>query len=127
MRRALDAHVRRRRVVVTIRKGAAWGDGPPEAQSGWDEHAEWIDTLVDRGTIVMGGPFSDNSGAMLLLDGISVDEAEVLLASDPFVKNGVFVVVDVCEWTNYVDTLTAQAVPSSRSDPSQPPRRGYSE
>jgi uncharacterized protein len=104
----LGAAVRRRRVVVTIRRGVAWGDGPPEAQPGWGEHAAWIDALADRGRIVLGGPFSDNSGAMLLLEGIGVQEAELLFATDPFVKNGVFVVADVREWTNYVDTLTAQ-------------------
>ncbi len=120
MAEALDA-VRKRRVIVMIRRGAAWRDGPPEAQSGWDEHAAWIDTLVDRGTIVMGGPLSDNSGAMLVLEGIGVD-VKLLLPTDPFVKNGVFVVVDVREWTNDVDTLTAPAGPSTGSDPSQPKR-----
>jgi uncharacterized protein YciI len=101
------ADVRPHRVIVMIRKGVEWGEGPPESQAGWDEHAAWIDALVDRGTIVMGGPYSDNSGAMLILEGLSTDEAELLLATDPFVQNGVFVVVDVREWTNYVDRLTA--------------------
>jgi len=59
---------------------------------------------------------------MLVLEGIGVEDAERLLATDPFVKNGVFVVVDVREWTNYVDTLTAPAGPSTGSDPSQPKR-----
>jgi uncharacterized protein len=98
--------VRKRRVIVRIRRGVAWGGGPPEAQPGWEEHAAWIDTHVDRGTIVMGGPFSDNSGAMLVLEGIGVEEVEPLFATDPFVQNGVFVVAEVREWTNYVDTLT---------------------
>lgn len=98
--------MRQRRVIVMIRKGVAWGDGPPEAQPGWDEHAAWIDALADRGTIVMGGPYSDNSGAMLILEGLSAEEIEPLFATDPFVKNGVFVVDDVREWTNYVDRLT---------------------
>jgi uncharacterized protein YciI len=121
----LEPDVRKRRVIVMIRRGVAWGDGPPEAQFGWDEHAAWIDALVDRETIAMGGPFSDNSGAMLVLEGVGVEEAELLFATDPFVKNGVFVVVDVREWTNYVDTLTARAALSTGSDPSQPKKNEH--
>lgn len=113
----MAAEVRKRRVIVMIGRGAAWGDGPPEAQSDWDEHAAWIDTLVERGTIVMGGPFSDYSGAMLVVEGIGVEEAEPLFATDPFVQNGVFVVADVREWTNYVDTLTTQPASWTGADP----------
>jgi uncharacterized protein YciI len=101
----LGADVRKRRVIVMIRRGVAWGDGPPEAPPGWDEHAAWNNALVDRGTIVLGGPFGGNSGAMLVLEGIGVEEVEPLFATDPFVENGGFVVGDVREWTNYVDAL----------------------
>jgi len=98
--------VRRKRVIVRFRAGATWGEGPPQSQPDWDAHESFIDELVERGTIVMGGPFSDHTGAILLLDGVSPEEARRLVDQDPFVKNKVFVLDDVREWTIFVDRLT---------------------
>jgi hypothetical protein len=100
--------MRRRRIVVRVRAGPAWGDGPPEAQPEWDAHAKFVDELVERGEMVMGGPFADNSGSLVLLEGVDEDEVRRLLEADPFVVNGVFVVDDVRDWTIYVDALTLQ-------------------
>ena len=97
----------RKRVIVRFGAGPAWESGPPEDQPDWDAHAEFVDALVDRGTFVMGGPLSDNSGTMVLLEGVTADEARALIADDPFVRNGVFVVDEVADWIVYVDELTA--------------------
>lgn len=101
--------MRRRRVIVRFSAGPVWGDGPPQAQPGWDAHEAFIDELVAQGTVVMGGPYSDYGGSMVLLEGIDVEAARRLVDRDPFVRNGVFVLEDVREWTVYVDTLTAPA------------------
>jgi uncharacterized protein YciI len=95
-------------VIVRFRAGPAWGEGPPEQQPDWDAHAEFVDDLTDRGIFVMGGPFSDYSGSLTVLEGVDADEARRLLERDPFVQNGVFVFEDVREWTVYVDELTAR-------------------
>jgi uncharacterized protein YciI len=94
------------RVVVRFRAGPTWKSGPPEEQPGWDEHAAFVDELVDRGTFVMGGPFADYSGSLTLLEGVDEAAARELIARDPFVENGVFVVDDVRPWNVYVDELT---------------------
>lgn len=96
------------RVLVIFRAGQAWGSGPPEDQPGWDAHAEWVDDLIERGTFVMGGPLSDFSGSVNLLEGLNAAEAADLVATDPFVQNGVFVVDSVRDWTVYVDELSAK-------------------
>jgi uncharacterized protein YciI len=96
------------RVLVIVRAGPAWGTGPPEDQPGWDAHADWVDDLIARGTFVMGGPFSDYSGSVNLLEGLTAAEAADLLATDPFVENGVFVVDSIRDWTVYVDELSAK-------------------
>jgi uncharacterized protein YciI len=100
--------MRRQRVMVRYGAGPAWGDGPPEDQPDWDAHADFVDDLVARGTFVMGGPFRDNSGSLVLLEGVSADEARRILEQDPFVRNRVFVFDDVREWVVYVDELTPQ-------------------
>jgi uncharacterized protein YciI len=108
--------VSRNRVVrtfVRFRAGPTWESGPPEDQPGWDEHAAFVDDLIERGTFVMGGPFADYSGSMSLLEGVGEDEARELVARDPFVQNGVFELEDVRAWNVYVDELTRDAQPSS--------------
>ena len=101
--------MRRRRLVARFRAGPAWGAGPPDAQPGWDEHERYIDRLVERGIVVMGGPFSDWSGAMVIFDGITREDARTVIDSDPFVGTGVFVLDDVFEWTKYVDARATVA------------------
>ena len=95
------------RVVVQWRAGSAWTSGPPEEQPGWDEHAEFIDGLIERGIFLMGGPYADNSGSLTLWDGPTAEEVRRLVQDDPFVRNGVFVLEDVRDWVVYVDTRFA--------------------
>jgi uncharacterized protein YciI len=94
------------RVVVRFRAGPTWTSGAPDDQPGWDDHAAFVDELVARGTMVMGGPFSDHSGSLIVLENLVEDEARELVARDPFVVNGVFVLEDVRAWNVYVDELT---------------------
>ena len=96
------------RVLVIFRAGRAWGSGPPEDQPEWDAHADWVDDLVAKGTFVMGGPLSDYSGSVSLLEGLTAEEAKELIATDPFVTNGVFELDSVRDWTVYVDELSAR-------------------
>ena len=94
------------RVLVRFNAGPTWASGPPEEQLGWDEHASFVDELVASGTMVMGGPFADYSGSLIVLENVDQEEARELVARDPFVLNGVFAVEDVRVWNVYVDELT---------------------
>jgi uncharacterized protein YciI len=94
------------RVVVRWRAGPAWTSGPPEEQDGWEEHAAFVDGLVERGTFVMGGPLADWSGSLVLLEGVTAEEARELVLQDPFVANGVFELDNVSAWNVYVDELS---------------------
>jgi uncharacterized protein len=102
------------RVLVRFSAGPTWTSGPPDDQPGWDDHAAFVDELVARGTMVMGGPFADHSGTLVVLENVGEDEARELVARDPFVVNGVFVLEDVRAWNVYVDELTPRiwAAPS---------------
>ncbi len=96
----------RTRLAVTFRAGPTWTGGNVREQPGWDEHAAFVDGLVERGTMVMGGPYSDDSGSLILLEGVDASEAERLLADDPFMRNGVFVLEAIRTWDIFVDVLT---------------------
>jgi uncharacterized protein YciI len=97
----------RMRLIVRFRAGPTWTSGSVREQPDWDAHAEFVDALIARGTFVMGGPFSDNSGSMSLLEGIDADEARRILEDDPFMKNGVFVLEEIREWNVFVDELSS--------------------
>ena len=94
------------RVLVRFGAGPTWTSGPPEKQQGWNDHAAFVDDLVARGTMVMGGPFADYSGSLIVLENVGEDEARALVARDPFIVNGVFVLESVHTWNVYVDELT---------------------
>jgi uncharacterized protein YciI len=96
----------RERLVVRFRAGPTWASGSVREQPGWAEHAAFVDGLVESGAMVMGGPFADNSGSLVLLEGVDAAEARRLLADDPFLHNGVFELVEIRAWNVFVDELS---------------------
>ena len=99
------ARIRAERVIVRWRAGPTWKSGRVDDQPGWDEHAAFVDDLIERGIFVMGGPFADDSGSFSILENVGEDEARELVLRDPFVANGVFELDDVRAWNVYVDEL----------------------
>lgn len=69
-------------------------------QASWDQHAAFMDSLVDQGVIVLGGPVGDVDGQKTLLVCRVRDEAEIRarLAADPW-SNTVLRVGSVQPWT----------------------------
>ena len=55
-------------------------------QSGWEEHAAFMDALVEEGVIVLGGPVGEGDGhsALLVMEANDSDEVRERLASDPW-------------------------------------------
>jgi uncharacterized protein YciI len=97
------------RVFVRWRAGPTWTSGAVDEQPGWDEHAAYIDDLIERGIFVMGGPLADNSGSLSVLENVTEQEARDLIGEDPFAANGVFELEDVRAWNVFVDELTPEA------------------
>jgi uncharacterized protein YciI len=73
------------------------------AQPFWDEHATFIDRLVDEGFILMGGPLVDDGGAMLIVR--ATDEAEVTarLQDDPWYREGILRQQSIKRWQIFID------------------------
>jgi len=96
------------RVLVRWKAGPTWTGGAVDEQPGWDEHAAFIDDLIERGIFVMGGPLADQTGSQSLLENVTEQEARDLALQDPFVANGVFELEEVRAWNVFVDELTAR-------------------
>ena len=61
-------------------------------------HREYLSALVEAGKLFKSGPFIDGSGALIIYEAEDLAEAQVLLANDPFSKNGVITEVTLKEW-----------------------------
>jgi uncharacterized protein YciI len=73
--------------LVKRAHGSSWDPSRPRReQEGWDEHAAFMDELVEDGVIVLGGPVGDGDGthAMLVMDVASEAEVRERLAADPW-------------------------------------------
>jgi uncharacterized protein YciI len=89
--------------VVVLRSGPQWDASRPlEEQSGWDEHAEYMDGLVDAGVIVLGGPLADEHRVVHAVEAESEDAVRATFARDPWSET--HLVVDAVEpWTIRLD------------------------
>ncbi len=90
--------------LLTIhRSGPEWdASRPMEEQSGWLEHAAFMDGLVDAGFIILGGPLSDEHRVMHAIEADSEDEIRATLARDPWSET--HLQIDTIEpWTIRLD------------------------
>jgi hypothetical protein len=86
-------------LVVLRRSGPEYDHSKPlEEQSGWLEHAAFMDGLVDEGFIVLGGPLGDEVRTAHAVEAATEDEIRRRLARDPW--SGSHLVVDSIDpWT----------------------------
>ena len=89
--------------VVLRRTGPQWDLSLPiEEQSGWLEHASFMDELVDAGFVVLGGPLADEERVVLVIEARSEDAVRATLALDPWSETHLR--VDTIErWTIRLD------------------------
>jgi hypothetical protein len=93
--------------VVERRSGPRWVPGRPLLeQEGWEEHADFMNALVDDGFVLLGGTLEDESRAILVVSAASEDEVRSTLARDPW--SGSHLEVESVEaWTIRLDGLGA--------------------
>ena len=61
-------------------------------------HRQYLTSLRERGQLAAAGPFTDDSGALIVYEAASVEEAEKLLQGDPFHQNGIFLTYVLRPW-----------------------------
>ena len=61
-------------------------------------HRQYLATLRERGQLAASGPFTDDSGALLVYEAASAEEAEKILQGDPFHQNGIFLTYTLRPW-----------------------------
>ena len=91
-------------LVVLHRSGPEWDPARPlEEQSGWSEHAAFMDGLVDDGFVVLGGPLADEERVAHVIEAESEQAVRATLARDPWSQT--HLMIDSIEpWTLRLDS-----------------------
>jgi uncharacterized protein YciI len=86
--------------AVTRERGGNWDASlAMREQERWDQHAAFMDALVDDGFAVLGGPLGDGERRFLLVfDAESEEEIEARLADDPWTPTGLLRITSVEPW-----------------------------
>jgi len=84
--------------------GPAWVSGKTvRNQPYWAQHAAFMDRLFENGTVVLGGPFADATGSLVIVEAENEHEVADLFASDPFVVHDIFVLSSLKQWLLFLD------------------------
>ena len=95
--------------LVTRAWGPAWDPARRRReQDGWDDHAAFMDELVDEGFVVLGGPVGDleKGGALLVVTGESEQAVRARLADDPWPEE-MLTIERVEPWTVWLRSRSA--------------------
>jgi uncharacterized protein YciI len=103
--------------AVTLERGGPWewSRGLRE-QHGFDEHADFMDALVDDGFLLLGGPLEGEREILHVIQAPSEREVRERLAADNWHRNGMLTITSIRPWTVLLDGLGANAAEARRAD-----------
>ena len=90
--------------VLRLERGGPWDwSRDMREQDGWDDHAKFMDDLVDEGVIVLGGPLEGDRETMHIINARSEDAIREQFATDPWWVNGMLQPVRIERWEIVLD------------------------
>jgi uncharacterized protein YciI len=94
--------------AVRLVHGPGWDSGRPiREQAGWDEHAAFMDGLVDDGFLILGGPVEDGAQTLHAVQAADEQEVRARFAEDPWARAGLLRVGVVESWRFWLDSRPA--------------------
>ena len=83
--------------AVTRERGPAWkASESMRGQSKWREHAAFMNSLADEGSVILGGPLGEGERRFLLV--MSADSEKMIgarLAADPWTSMGLLQIAKI--------------------------------
>ncbi len=61
-------------------------------------HREYAHALRQEGKIVIAGPFNDGTGALIVYEADTKEQAETLAANDPYARSGIWMKYEIHPW-----------------------------
>ncbi len=75
--------------AVVYGPGSRWIEGKTIFEQPLDAHVAYVKSLSDDGTVLMAGPFADDDGGLTILQADNLQEAQLIIAEDPDVREDV--------------------------------------
>ena len=92
--------------VVRRERGGPWDwSRDLREQEGFDEHAAFMDGLVESGFVLLGGPLEGDREALLIVDAPSEEAIRERLAQDNWTANSMLTVTSIERWTILLDAV----------------------
>jgi uncharacterized protein YciI len=90
--------------AVRERRGGPWNWtlGLRE-QVGFEDHARFMDGLVEAGFVMLGGPLTGDREVLLIVSAPGEDAIQQRLAADPWLQDGTLSIVSIERWTILLD------------------------
>jgi uncharacterized protein YciI len=96
------------RYAVRLERGGPWDwSRDMREQMDWDEHARFMDDLVDAGFVLLGGPLEGGRDVLLIVEAESEEAIRGRLAEDPWEVTGMLRPVRIERWTVLLDGLAS--------------------
>ena len=94
--------------AVLIEHASGWDDARNlREQDGWDEHAAFMDALVDDRFVVLGGPLGDGPRVLLAVFAEDEEAIRARLAADPWHPT-MLRIASIEPWTILLDGRAAR-------------------
>jgi uncharacterized protein YciI len=90
--------------AVVYAPGPNWKEREQQRQDDLKAHISYQHSWLDKGILLMGGPYPDDEGGLALFAADSEDEIQALVAADPCVASGTYQVT-VHQWRIAVNSL----------------------
>ena len=90
--------------AVTEVSGSGWDSSRPRReQDAWDEHAAFMDGLVEDGFVLLAGPIGDGERVLLIVEAADEHEVRARLAPDPWFPMEILTIATIEPWTIWLD------------------------
>jgi uncharacterized protein len=90
--------------AVRLVHGPGWDPSSQiREQDAWDEHAAFMDGLVDDGFIILGGPVSDGEQTLHAVEAADESEIRARLGEDPWATAGLLRIGTIEAWALWLD------------------------
>jgi hypothetical protein len=90
--------------AVRLERGGPWDwSRDLREQDGFDEHARFMDSLVDDGFILLGGPLEGGRDVLHVVSAPSEQAVRERLGQDNWAQSGMLTVTSIEAWTILLD------------------------
>lgn len=97
--------------AVRLVHGPGWDSSRQiRDQDGWDEHAAFMDGLVDDGFIILGGPIGGGEKTLHVVEAADERDVKTRFARDPWAAAGLLRIGTIERWALWLDSRPGRTV-----------------